>query len=110
MFPNVEPNNYSYPSVLKAIGGLGCVQNGMKIHTHVLKYGFGFDVVVASCLAGMYAKCGLFDLSMRAFDEMTKRDVPSWNTVMSCYYQSGKYEGALGLLKRRRVWGFNLIR
>ncbi|XP_019054228.1 PREDICTED: pentatricopeptide repeat-containing protein At5g27110 [Nelumbo nucifera] len=105
-FPHLKPDNFTYPSVLKACSGLQSVEIGKKIHTHVIKTGFEFDVVVASSLVGMYAKCGLFDLAIQLFNEMPNRDVACWNTVVSCYYQNGQPEKALDLFEKMKSSGF----
>ncbi|KAI4388031.1 hypothetical protein MLD38_000407 [Melastoma candidum] len=93
---------YAYPSVLKARGGLGWILHGQMVHCNVLKSGLLSDVVVTSSAVGMYAKCGLFD-SAKLFNEMYVRDVASWNTVMSCFYQDGNPEKGAGVLQECEV-------
>ncbi|KAI3967683.1 hypothetical protein MKX01_039593 [Papaver californicum] len=101
--PCLKPDSYTYPSVLKAFSGLRIVNEGIKVHTHLIKSGFlAFDVVVASALVGLYAKCNRFDCATRLFDEMSDRDVASWNNVISCYYQSGKSEKVLKLFEEMK--------
>lgn len=104
--PVLRPDSFTYPSVLKACGGLCRVRYGKMIHTQVIKSGFGLDVVVSSSLVGMYAKFDMFDLSVKVFDEMPERDVACWNTVISCYYQSGQAEKALDLFDKMICSGF----
>ncbi|KAL9154947.1 hypothetical protein ABFS82_10G150100 [Erythranthe guttata] len=94
-FPYLKPDSYTYPSLLKACGGLKRVDYGEKIHTHLMKDGFLSDIVIASSLIGVYAKCGLFASAVKVFDEMPERDLACWNNVISCYYQSGQWEKAL---------------
>ncbi|GAV62099.1 PPR domain-containing protein/PPR_2 domain-containing protein [Cephalotus follicularis] len=104
--PYLKPDSYTYPSVLKACGGLSRVGYGTMIHTHLIKIGFVCDVVVASSLVGMYAKCNMFDYAIQLFDEMIERDVACWNAVISCYYQDGQAEKALELFGKMRGSGF----
>ncbi|XP_049937004.1 pentatricopeptide repeat-containing protein At5g27110 isoform X2 [Nymphaea colorata] len=104
-FSCVKPDGYTVPSVLKAFGALRCVQDGRKLHGWVIKGGFG-DIVVASALVGMYAKCSLFLEACHVFDEMPVKDVASWNTVMSCYYQDGQYHKAVDLFDKMQAAGF----
>ncbi|KAK8514409.1 hypothetical protein V6N13_063301 [Hibiscus sabdariffa] len=104
--PFLKPNGFTYPSLLKACGGLGSVEYGEMIHTHLIKNGFVSDVFVGSSLVSMYAKCNMFEEVAKVFDEMTERDVACWNTVMSCYYQDGKAEKALELFEEMREAGF----
>ncbi|XP_077252132.1 tetratricopeptide repeat (TPR)-like superfamily protein [Tasmannia lanceolata] len=106
LFPYLKPDNYTYPSIIKACGGLGRAELGRKIHTQVIKAGFGLDIVVASCLVGMYAKCNIFDCAIQLFDEMPEKDVACWNTVISCYYQDGQPKKALELFEEMRRCGF----
>ncbi|KAI7982192.1 Pentatricopeptide repeat-containing protein [Camellia lanceoleosa] len=105
-FPYLKPDSYTYPSVLKACGGLGRVDYGQMVHTHVIRSGVLIDVVVTSSIVGMYAKCGMFGLALQLFDEMHERDVACWNTVISCYYQNGQCEKALELFEKMRDFGF----
>uniref|UniRef100_A0A2N9FNR3 Uncharacterized protein n=1 Tax=Fagus sylvatica TaxID=28930 RepID=A0A2N9FNR3_FAGSY len=105
-YPYLKPDSYTYPSVLKACGGLGRVGCGKMIHTHLIKTGFSIDVVVASALVSLYAKCNAFGYAIQLFDEMPERDVACWNTVISCYYQDGQAKKALELFERMRGSGF----
>ncbi|KAB2068167.1 hypothetical protein ES319_A08G012900v1 [Gossypium barbadense] len=107
----LKPNGFTYPSLLKACGGLGAVGYGEMIHTHLIKVGFLSDVVIGSSVVAMYAKCNMFEEATHVFDEMPERDVACWNTVISCYYQDGKAEKALELFEKMRDDGFepNLV-
>ncbi|KAG8372176.1 hypothetical protein BUALT_Bualt12G0039200 [Buddleja alternifolia] len=104
-FPYLKPDSYTYPSLLKACGGLRRVDYGEKIHDHLIKTGFLSDVVVASSLIGVYAKCGVFESAVKVFDEMPERDLACWNNVISCYYQSGQCEKALEYFEKMKSAG-----
>ncbi|KAF7833436.1 pentatricopeptide repeat-containing protein [Senna tora] len=106
VYPCLKPDSYTYPSVLKACGGLGRFGCGKMIHTCLIKTGFIMDVVVGSSLVGMYAKCNGFQYAIQMFDEMPEKDVACWNTVISCNYQSGKFEEALQYFEVMRRCGF----
>ncbi|KAG9441225.1 hypothetical protein H6P81_017079 [Aristolochia fimbriata] len=105
-FSYVKPDSYTYPSVLKACGGLGKERDGTKIHAQVVKLGIGLDVVVTSSLVGMYAKCNLFEPAIQLFKEMPEKDVACWNTVISCYYQDGQPKKALEMFEEMKNDGF----
>ncbi|XP_068640924.1 pentatricopeptide repeat-containing protein At5g27110 [Aristolochia californica] len=105
-FPYLKPDSYTYPSVIKACGGLGKNRDGRKIHAQVVKLGIGLDVVVTSSLVGMYAKCNLFEPAIQLFKEMPERDVACWNTVISCYYQDGQPKRALEMFGKMKNDGF----
>ncbi|KAM7279506.1 hypothetical protein ACFE04_006640 [Oxalis oulophora] len=105
-YPVLKPDSFTYPSVLKACAALGNVSFGKMIHSHLIKTGFLYDVVVSSTVVSMYAKCNVFVDSINLFDEMPERDVGCWNTVISCCYQDGHPEKALELYERMRSSGF----
>lgn len=105
-YPFVKPDSFTYPSLLKACGGLGEASYGREIHAHLIKSGYVFDIVVGSSLVGLYAKCNLFSCAIQLFDEMPERDVASWNTVISCFYQCGNAKKALELFGKMRDSGF----
>lgn len=104
--PNLNPDSYTYPNVLKACGGLGKGYVGKMIHTQVMKSGVLSDVVVASSVITMYAKCGVFESAVQVFNEILERDVACWNTLISCYYQNGQWEKALKLFEKMKELGF----
>ncbi|KAI5650253.1 hypothetical protein M9H77_36258 [Catharanthus roseus] len=105
-FPYLKPNDYTYPSVFKACSGLKRLGYGKMVHAHVIKIGVSSDVVVASSMVGLYAKCDMFGAAIKLFDEMPERDVASWNHVISCYYQSGQYLKALDSFEKMKELGF----
>ncbi|CAN4123712.1 unnamed protein product [Withania somnifera] len=100
--PYLKADSYTFPSVLKACSSLGEVQCGQMIHSHLIKTGLLSDVVVASSVIGLYGKCDLFGLAIQLFDEMPERDIACWNTVISCYYQSGQFVKALQLFEKMK--------
>nr|XP_010920030.1 pentatricopeptide repeat-containing protein At5g27110 [Elaeis guineensis] len=106
LFPRLKPDSYTYPSVLKACGGLVAAKKGESIHANVLKSGFGSDIVVSSSLVGVYAKCHRYESAIQVFDEMPERDVACWNTVMSCYYQDGQASKVLEVFGMMKSCGF----
>ncbi|KAL6199656.1 hypothetical protein ACLB2K_029439 [Fragaria x ananassa] len=104
--PYLCPDSYTYPSVLKACAALGRVGIGRMIHNHLVKTGFVSDIVVASSLVGMYAKCSVFGCAIQLFDEMPQRDVACWNAVISCYYQDGQADKAMEMYDKMTTSGF----
>ncbi|PON97610.1 Tetratricopeptide-like helical domain containing protein [Trema orientale] len=106
-YPYMDPDSFSYPSVLRACGGLCRVDYGKLVHAHLVKNGFLSNVVVSSSLLSMYAKCNVFGCAIQMFDEMPERDVACWNAVISCYYQHGQPEKVVELFEKMRIAGFD---
>ncbi|KAK7260272.1 hypothetical protein RIF29_26188 [Crotalaria pallida] len=60
---------------------------GWQLQSLVLKYGFGCEVFLGNALITMYSRRGRLDEARRVFDEMTRRDLVSWNAMLSEYAQ-----------------------
>ncbi|KAG0466347.1 hypothetical protein HPP92_017927 [Vanilla planifolia] len=89
------PDNFTFPFVLKACACLQDLEAGIKIHAHLLKSGFEFDVFVKTSLISLYSKCGHLDYAQKLFDEMPVRNVVSWTAIISGYICDGQLEHAV---------------
>ncbi|KAL0304146.1 UNVERIFIED_CONTAM: Pentatricopeptide repeat-containing protein, chloroplastic [Sesamum radiatum] len=49
----VEPDQYTFPRVLKACGGVGMIQVGEEVHRHVIRFGFGNNTFVLNALGSI---------------------------------------------------------
>ncbi|KAF6984958.1 hypothetical protein CFC21_002890 [Triticum aestivum] len=63
---------------------------GLLAHGLVLRLGLQLDLVVATALLDMYAKCGRVADARRVFDAMLLRNSVSWNAIIVCY---GHHDG-----------------
>ncbi|CAA6656210.1 unnamed protein product [Spirodela intermedia] len=70
----VEPDQFTFPRVLKACAGLRSNELGEAAHRHAVRAGFGSDPFVLNALVDMYAKCGDIDKACRIFAKITHRD------------------------------------
>ncbi|XP_059440845.1 putative pentatricopeptide repeat-containing protein At1g64310 [Corylus avellana] len=70
-------------SVLAAATQLVNVGPGSEIHGYVLRHGFESDLMVSSSLIDMYSKCGFVGLGIRVFEITPKRNIVSYNSVIS---------------------------
>ncbi|CAM0146385.1 unnamed protein product [Urochloa decumbens] len=73
---------------------------GALAHGLVLRMGHLADVVVATALLDMYAKCGRVADARRVFDAMVVRNVVSWNAIIVCYGCHGEGKDAVGLFRQ----------
>ncbi|XP_057870782.1 pentatricopeptide repeat-containing protein At4g02750-like isoform X2 [Cryptomeria japonica] len=95
----LQPDHFTYASVLPACAKLGALEVGMDIHESVMESGFLSDVVVASALVDMYIKCGSIHKARELFDIMPHRNVVSWNAIIAGYAQNGALDEAVSLFK-----------
>ncbi|KAL0364978.1 UNVERIFIED_CONTAM: Pentatricopeptide repeat-containing protein [Sesamum angustifolium] len=94
------PDNYTYPFVFKAVGGLRLVPEGEKIHGFALKSGALYDCYVCNSVLDMYGELGCVESLGKVFDEMPLRDLISWNVLISGLVKSNRFEDAVGVYRR----------
>ncbi|KAL8139449.1 hypothetical protein V2J09_005470 [Rumex salicifolius] len=100
-----QPDNFTFPFVLKACSALSAIKQGREIHEHVIRTGWEKDVFVGAALIDMYAKCGCVDSSREVFDKILTRDVVLWNSMLAAYSQNGHPDDALALSKEMAFAG-----
>lgn len=90
-----RPDNYTYPCVLKACSCSDNLGFGLQLHGAVVKSRMDLNVFVGNGLIAMYGKCGCLLEAQRVLDEMPRRDVVSWNSMVVGYAQNMKFDDAL---------------
>ncbi|KAK7390096.1 hypothetical protein VNO78_25395 [Psophocarpus tetragonolobus] len=71
---------------------------GLQLHALVVKCGFGCEVFIGNALVTMYSRWGKLDEAKGVFDEMPRRDLVSWNAMISGYAQEGECYGLEAVL------------
>ncbi|XP_031482330.1 pentatricopeptide repeat-containing protein At1g08070, chloroplastic-like [Nymphaea colorata] len=92
---SVLPNAVTLVAALSSCAQLGAVSEGMAIHELVRKMGLGLDLMVATALLDMYAKCGCMGKMQHVFDAMPQKDVVSWSALINGYAILGYSQEAL---------------
>ncbi|WOK99008.1 hypothetical protein Cni_G07720 [Canna indica] len=83
----MQPNQYTYPSILRTCTYVGALGLGEQIHTLTIKTGFELNVYVSSVLIDMYSKCGEFTMARDILERLTEKDVVSWTALIAGYAQ-----------------------
>eukprot|EP01018_Ginkgo_biloba_P009664 Gb_38568 [translate_table: standard] len=96
----IQPNQFTFASVLPACANMASIQQGKTIHEDIIRSGFLSDVFVGSALVDMYAKCGSIENALKVFDRMPERNVVSWNTMLVGYVQNAYVDEALKLFQK----------
>ncbi|XP_061359364.1 pentatricopeptide repeat-containing protein At3g24000, mitochondrial-like [Gastrolobium bilobum] len=65
------------------------------VHGHVMKTGTHEDVFVMTFLVNVYAKCKSMEDARRAFDNMPRRNVVAWTTLMGGYVHNSQPKHAI---------------
>ncbi|XP_068649303.1 putative pentatricopeptide repeat-containing protein At3g05240 [Aristolochia californica] len=110
----VEPNAMTMVNVLVACGRSRDVETGKRVHSLICqrvadpgnpKSNWSSNIVLATALQDMYAKCGSLILARNLFDNLPRRNVVSWNSMISGYNQYGRASEALRLFSRMSAEG-----
>ncbi|XP_057854721.2 pentatricopeptide repeat-containing protein At1g08070, chloroplastic-like [Cryptomeria japonica] len=101
----VKPVSTTFASILPACAKMGALEQGIVIHQSIIENGFLSDVVVASALVDMYAKCGSMHTACGLFDKIPHKNVVSWNAMIAGHAQNGIFEKALEIFKQMQLAG-----
>lgn len=97
----LTPNPVTYVCILKACGSLGALEKGQDLHSQIDElHLMEKNVIVASAVVDMYAKCGALDKAQETFDKLRNQNTVMWNTLIGGYAQHGHGEKALGSFNR----------
>ncbi|CAL2273124.1 unnamed protein product [Prunus armeniaca] len=91
----VEPNEFTFSSLIKACANQAAPDQGIQLHAQVVKVNFDRDPFVYSVLVDMYGKCGLHDHSIQVFDEIENPTEVAWNSLLSVFALHGLGKEAL---------------
>ncbi|XP_068656545.1 putative pentatricopeptide repeat-containing protein At1g69350, mitochondrial [Aristolochia californica] len=85
----LHPDTFTLAASLSACGHICCSVLGSQIHGYAAKSGTLSNVFVSNSLISMYCKCGLLDIAHEIFSILEKKDVITWNSLISGFVQNG---------------------
>ncbi|MQL89128.1 hypothetical protein Taro_021706 [Colocasia esculenta] len=102
----LRPDNYTYPFVLAATASLRWRRHGEAVQSLAFKSGHHSESHTQHSLMSMYSRCGDMASARRVFDELSTRDLVSWNSLISGYSKMGFPGEAVEIFRRMRLAGF----
>ncbi|WMV21661.1 hypothetical protein MTR67_015046 [Solanum verrucosum] len=94
-----RPDNFTFPLVIKACGGVLDVGLGEATHGMAAKMGLVSDVFVSNALISMYGKFSLVEEAMKVFEHMPERNLVSSNSMISGFSANGYIEQSFDLFR-----------
>ncbi|GKU89765.1 hypothetical protein SLEP1_g3860 [Rubroshorea leprosula] len=90
------PDGFTYSFLLSACARSGLVREGEQLHGRILVHGFCSNEFVKTNLINLYGISGYDGIgyARRLFDEMSERNVVSWNSLLAGYIRCGDVDGA----------------
>ncbi|MCO5573772.1 hypothetical protein L7F22_027546 [Adiantum nelumboides] len=96
----VQPDGHVFVATLKACAKLPDTVAGRFVHANILERSFESHTVIANSVIDMYTKCGSMEDAFTVFSRMRKRDVVTWNSVISGFVHHKQCKQASNLLER----------
>ncbi|XP_061370591.1 pentatricopeptide repeat-containing protein At5g50990 [Gastrolobium bilobum] len=79
----VEPDGFTFASVLTGCARLGALSNATWVHGLMVEKRIKLNYILSAALIDMYAKCGRIDVSKRVFDGVVRDHVSVWNAMIN---------------------------
>lgn len=84
-----KPDRITMLSVIASSAELGDLSLGKQCHAYVLRNVISSWDSLGNSLIDMYAKCGKQESACRVFDQMTNRNIVSWNALLGGFARNG---------------------
>uniref|UniRef100_A0A803N386 DYW domain-containing protein n=1 Tax=Chenopodium quinoa TaxID=63459 RepID=A0A803N386_CHEQI len=97
---DLKPDNFTFPCVIKSCALGFRIGLGEAIHGLAAKSGLDSDVFVGNALIMMYGKFGLVGDAVKVFDNMSQRNLVSWNSLIRVYSEIGLYKESIVVFVR----------
>ncbi|XP_045821078.1 pentatricopeptide repeat-containing protein DOT4, chloroplastic [Trifolium pratense] len=104
----ISGDSFTFTCVLKCFAALGKLKECKRVHGYILKLGFGSNTAVVNSLIAAYFKFGGVESARNLFDELTERDVVSWNSMINGCVVNGFSGNGLEIFIQMLVLGVNL--
>ncbi|XP_065852649.1 pentatricopeptide repeat-containing protein At3g22150, chloroplastic isoform X2 [Euphorbia lathyris] len=101
-------DDVTFLSALTAVSQLQCLNLGQQIHAFLAKSLTVLPVTLMNSIIAMYSRCNSINTSFEVFEKMPKRDVVSWNTMISGFIQNGLDDEGLMLVYEMQKQKFKI--
>ncbi|KAJ9190330.1 hypothetical protein P3X46_001546 [Hevea brasiliensis] len=88
-FAKVLANAVTISTILSVCAELPALHLGREIHGHVIRALMDNNILVENGLVNMYTKCGCLREGYMVFEKIEKRDLISWNSMITGYGMHG---------------------
>ncbi|CAA7410280.1 unnamed protein product [Spirodela intermedia] len=94
------PPESAYAALFHGCARHGLLADGEVLHRHMLSSSSVAtppSLFLSNHLVNMYSKCGRLNTARKLFDEMPRRNLVSWTSLLTGYSQHGKHEDCFRL-------------
>ena len=101
------PDSITFTILFSACADLGMLCLGSQLFSQGIRFGVDCDLSVANALVNFYAKCGIIEEAVKIFDFISRKNLVSWNIMISGYAQNGMGRKAIEAFKSILMTGIN---
>ncbi|XP_022867313.1 pentatricopeptide repeat-containing protein At5g40410, mitochondrial [Olea europaea var. sylvestris] len=94
--------SYDTQSLISAVSSSSSISSCKTFHARIFKSLNYEDGFIGDRLVSVYTKLGFFEYAWNLFDEMPKKDLVSWNSLISGFSRKGELNYCLNSFHRMR--------
>ncbi|XP_030939069.1 pentatricopeptide repeat-containing protein At5g50990 [Quercus lobata] len=79
---NVEPDAFTFASILTGCARLGALNHAHWVHDQMIQKKIELNFILSSSLVDMYSKCGAIQTAKQVFESVRRDDVSVWNAMI----------------------------
>ncbi|KAL2476554.1 Pentatricopeptide repeat-containing protein [Abeliophyllum distichum] len=96
----VKMDHFTFSIIIRVCTRLASLEHAKQAHAGLVRHGFGLDIVANTTLVDFYCKWGRIEDARHVFERMPKKNVVSWNALISGYGNHGRGIEAVELFER----------
>ncbi|XP_058096505.1 pentatricopeptide repeat-containing protein At1g06140, mitochondrial isoform X3 [Magnolia sinica] len=93
----LEGDELTLVTLISACAQIRDLDMGKWVHAHLKRRQMVITISIATALISMYSKCGLIKIAREVFEEMSDRNIMTFNSMILGYVDCGFYTEALSL-------------
>ncbi|KAJ3675616.1 hypothetical protein LUZ60_004658 [Juncus effusus] len=98
----VKPDEVTMLSLISACANIGALDSAKRVCNYVKSHCFDEFLSVGNALIDMFAKCGSLSDARKVFDEMPKKNVITWTSMIMGFAMHGDGRSALALFEQMK--------
>lgn len=96
------PDSVSITTVLVAVSSVAALLKGKAVHAYQIRLQIPLDLQVENALIDMYVKGGCLKYAQLIFENMPRRNLVTWNSIIAGYGSNGDCKEAVRLFKEMK--------
>ncbi|XP_048229389.1 pentatricopeptide repeat-containing protein At5g50990 [Ricinus communis] len=80
---DIEPDKFTFASVITACARLGALDNAQWVHDLMIQKRVELNCILSSALIDMFSKCGRIRTAKETFESVQRSDVSVWNSMIN---------------------------